>query len=289
MRARLGLANWILGQGKAFIEFSRQTLIVTPRTFSCTVDVLPSYPRDCMRQGQSGYIVAPVVSAKLRTKRSLSFRYGEVTIRAKVPKGDWLFPELYLDSADRVYGPNFFASGQIRIGFVRGNSRLSYNGKDIDGKELSGTLVMVNPQEQRSKWTRVTQSANHWGDDFHNYTLTWTPTAITMSVDGRLYADFRSPLCTHGLCDQIQHKDAWARGSPMAPFDQNFYISLGVGVGGLGDFPDGALNGVAKRVKPWENTDPQAERLFFADQSNWHATWTDESVLQVDHIKVTAL
>lgn len=256
----------------------------------CTIDVLPNNPRDCVRQGRGAYILPPVVSAKLRTKRSLTFRYGEITVRAKVPKGDWLFPEFYLESADRVYGPHFFASGQMRMGFVRGNSRLTFNGNDIDGTQLSGVLVLVNPQEKRSKWTRTTQSATHWGDDFHNYTLTWTPQAIRMSVDGLLYANFRDPFCAQpGNCEKIPHSEMWKRGGPLAPFDQNFYISLGVGVGGLGDFPDGALNGVGGRAKPWENTDPQSERLFYADLNNWKATWTDQSMLQVDYIKVTAL
>ena len=231
-----------------------------------------------------------MVSAKIRTKKSLSFRYGKVTIRAKVPKGDWLFPELLLDSADHVYGPQFFESGQIRIGFVRGNSQLSHNGMAIDGTQLSGGLVLVNTQEDRSKWMRTTQAATHWGDGFHNYSVTWTPTSIQVEIDGQVYGTFRESFCADPeLCATIDHSSKWKRGGLLAPFDQNFYISLGVGVGGLGDFPDGALNGVEMVEKPWENTDNQAERKFYSDVNNWHGTWTEESMLQVDYIKVTAL
>lgn len=211
-------------------------------------------------------------------------------MRAKVPKGDWLFPELYLESEKHVYGPNFFESGQIRIAFVRGNSRLTSNGQDIDGTQLSGILVLTNNPEDRSKWTRSIQSANHWGDGFHNYTVTWTPTSIRMSVDGQIFGNFRDPFCAEpSLCASIAHASKWQHGGSMAPFDQNFYISLGVGVGGMAGFSDGAKNGLGQLEKPWENTDNQAERKFYSDLNSWHSTWTDESILQVDHIKVTAL
>lgn len=256
----------------------------------CTVEETLRNSRDCLRQGGSGYILPPVVSAKLQTKKSFTFRYGEVTIHAKVPKGDWLYPEFYLESVAHPYGPNFFESGQMRVAFVRGNARLTYSNKDIDGTHLSGILVLTNTQEDRYKWTRTSQSVRHWGEDFHNYTLTWTPTAIRLSVDGQLYGNFRDPFCAQSdFCANIHHSSSWKRGGPMAPFDQDFYISIGVGVGGLGDFPDGAQNGMGGVLKPWDNTDNQAERKFYADIKNWHSTWTEESVLQVDHIKVTAL
>lgn len=257
---------------------------------SCTVDAPNPETRDCAREARSGYILPPVVSAKLRTKKSFRFRYGEVQIRAKVPRGDWLFPELYLDSADRAYGSKSFESGQIRMAFVRGNERLTSKGQDIDGTQLSGILVLTNRQEDRPKWTKSTMREDHFGAAYHNYTLTWTPTSIRMSVDGQLYANFRDPFCiVPELCTNIPHSSIWARGSAMAPFDQDFYITVGVGVGGLGDFPDDVVNGAEQVAKPWENSDNQAERKFFTVQKNWHDTWNQDSVLSIDHIKVTAL
>lgn len=37
-------------------------------------------------------IYPPVYSAQLHTRKSFSFKYGKVTVRAKLPKGDWIFP-----------------------------------------------------------------------------------------------------------------------------------------------------------------------------------------------------
>lgn len=46
----------------------------------------------CRRQAESFRILPPIVSSRLRSKPSFSFKYGKVEIRAKLPKGDWIFP-----------------------------------------------------------------------------------------------------------------------------------------------------------------------------------------------------
>lgn len=47
---------------------------------------------ECRRKAALSTVLPPVVSAKLNTKNSFNFRYGRVEIRAKLPKGDWIFP-----------------------------------------------------------------------------------------------------------------------------------------------------------------------------------------------------
>lgn len=50
-------------------------------------------------------IINPIQSARMRTINSFSFTYGTVEIRAKMPRGDWIWPGnfyfIYLD----LYGP----------------------------------------------------------------------------------------------------------------------------------------------------------------------------------------
>ena len=50
-------------------------------------------------------IISPIQSARLRTINSFSFTYGTVVVRAKMPRGDWLWP----GSADR-FTRSFLAS-----------------------------------------------------------------------------------------------------------------------------------------------------------------------------------
>lgn len=63
---------------------------------------------------------------------------------------------------------------------------------------------------------------------------------------------------------------------------------MGVGVGGLADFPDLCLNGPARAVKPWNNTSPKAELNFNAKKSKWYPTWTDPA-LKIDYVRIYAL
>lgn len=46
----------------------------------------------CKMKPDAGYILPPVTSSRLTTKQKFSFKYGRVEIKAKLPKGDWLYP-----------------------------------------------------------------------------------------------------------------------------------------------------------------------------------------------------
>jgi hypothetical protein len=50
----------------------------------------------CERTSGGGRIINPIQSARMRTAESFSFKYGKVEIRAKLPRGDWLWPALWL-------------------------------------------------------------------------------------------------------------------------------------------------------------------------------------------------
>lgn len=43
-----------------------------------------------------GPIINPITSARMRTAESFSFKYGRVEVRAKLPRGDWLWPAIWL-------------------------------------------------------------------------------------------------------------------------------------------------------------------------------------------------
>ena len=69
----------------------------------------------------SGSVINPVQSARLTTRLSHHITYGKVEIVAKLPRGDWLWPALWMLPVDDAYGP-WPNSGEIDIMESRGNS-----------------------------------------------------------------------------------------------------------------------------------------------------------------------
>ena len=131
-------------------------------------------------------IIPPIQSARIHTKTSFSFTYGIVEVRAKMPKGDWIWPGIkytstlnlrhlnsllftvrhhhkkavWMSPTDSVYGSNP-RSGEIDITEVRTNKNLSCNGKPY-GRQLSGTTLHWGPDAQHNGhrmtyWQKYTQ------------------------------------------------------------------------------------------------------------------------------------
>lgn len=78
----------------------------------------------CERQSQGnsgGSYLNPIISGRLRTVNSFSFKYGRVEVRAKLPKGDWIWPAIWLLPKHNAYG-EWPQSGEIDIMESRGNS-----------------------------------------------------------------------------------------------------------------------------------------------------------------------
>lgn len=65
-------------------------------------------------------VIPPIQSARLTTRYSHAIRYGKVEIRARLPRGDWLWPAVWMLPTDYEYGP-WPMSGEIDIMESRGN------------------------------------------------------------------------------------------------------------------------------------------------------------------------
>lgn len=246
------------------------------------------YEKECFRQANGFYILPPVVSAKVRTKDSFSFKYGRVVVRAKMPKGDWLFPLITLEPTAFSYGVNEYSSGQIRIASVRGNEKLTADNEEIGGSVLYGGPILDIGDEKRDL-LRTKKSSEHYGNQFYNFELLWTPKFLRFYVDDVQYGEIKSNHLK-ATASKIRHSSLWASGEELAPFDKEFHLSLGLSVGGQSEFPENCLNGESKRRKPWENGDPKGEFNFWRKREEWLETWKgNDAGLIVDSIKVYAL
>lgn len=80
----------------------------------------------------------------------------------------------------------------------------------------------------------------------------------------------------------------------MAPFDEEFYISIQLAVGGSHAFSDDDIID-SEGDKPWSNNSSTAARDFWHARNAWLPTWkinenrTKEASLLIDYIRVWAL
>lgn len=133
------------------------------------------------------------VTYSVTTKRNMSFKYGKVEMRARVPykKGCW--PSLWMLSdgaigADDIEGYTteidifeVFASHNALAANIhkwyKGGGSTSYDGrKDENGNQIK-------------KWHVIEDSVN-LSNEFHIYGMEWTPDKISMSIDGYTYITF---------------------------------------------------------------------------------------------------
>ncbi|XP_068618153.1 beta-1,3-glucan-binding protein-like [Battus philenor] len=231
--------------------------------------------RECSQVASGAQILPPVITGKITTKNSFNFKFGRVEIRAKLPGGSWLLPEITLEPRNSVYGNKRYESGLIRVAFAKGNP--------IFAKKLYGGPVLSDTEPYRSYLMKEKIGIENWYKDFHNYSLVWKPDGMQLYVDGEMYGTvdpgegFYSTARQHA----VPHAMHWVKGSVMAPLDEMFYVALGLRVGGIHDFADGS-------DKPWKNRNNKATVNFWNAQDTWYPTWFD-SDLKVDYVRIYAL
>lgn len=241
---------------------------------------------DCSRAARTFDILPPFISTQFSTKNAFSFKHGRVEIRAKMPNAPWVFPQIFLDPVDTRYGLKNYQSGQMRIALSRNN------GGDLTSELYGGVIVNAEEPFRNEKMCKRTGSPIDWSADFHIFTLEWLPNKITVSVDTEEYCTIEEPedgFSNLIVADKsLPNKEYLETGSKMAPFDQEFYIRLGYGIGGHKDFPDDTT--LWLKEKPWRNGHPKAMKHFWDKQRRSWNQWLDSSAaLEIDYVKVFAV
>ncbi|XP_055373030.1 beta-1,3-glucan-binding protein-like [Condylostylus longicornis] len=274
---------------------------------SGTINILGGSPADectnpsywgCERNGTPLTVINPVRSARLRSVKSFSFKYGKVEVRAKLPSGDWLWPAIWLLPKHNTYG-SWPCSGEIDIIESRGNLNLFKNGVNIGAEQVSSTLHFgPYPYVNAYKTTHFTKNSPQglgFDKNFHKYQMEWTSEFIKFSIDdietGKVNTD--RGFWNRGRFGEDYNLDnPWQYGSEMAPFDHEFYLIISLAVGGITYFPDDAESTTGK---PWINNSPTAMAEFWRAKNLWLPTWNihnknyTNSSLLIDYIRVYAI
>ncbi|KIK60766.1 glycoside hydrolase family 16 protein [Collybiopsis luxurians FD-317 M1] len=242
-------------------------------------------------------VIPPVQSAMISTNGTHSIKYGRVQVRAKIPRGDWLWPAIWMLPQDNTYG-QWPLSGEIDLMEARGNDA-SYPAQGFNF--VRSTLNYAPLQTLRTQifgWWSMKRGG--FNDDFHTYTLEWSQNFMRLYVDSRLQAMLDLSIkkekdsfwelgkypavAQNGQGEEVAVQDIWTNGDWNAPFDQEFYLILSLAAGGTsGWFPDNVGG------KMWTDGDPKAMYDFAKAQSTWSATWPsseDDRAMRVDWVKM---
>ncbi|XP_043271804.1 beta-1,3-glucan-binding protein-like [Venturia canescens] len=247
---------------------------------SCTGSV----PLECNRRAIGSSILPPIISARLTTKKSFHFRYGKIEIRAKFPAGDWLYPELWLQPKQQIHGTGYL-SGRVILGLVRGNEYLTKISESENTQYGSTSLefgLRVGPSENvREQKVMKKRSSGTWNEDFHVYTTTWNDEGFRFEVDGEEIGRIEP-----GQWSKSNHYEGRSEptNNSMTPFDNEFYITVGLGIGGIRVFPDEIVSG--RNVKPWRNIEAKAMLNFWRAKDTWMPSWGMRNEVRDSHFKL---
>jgi beta-glucanase (GH16 family) len=228
-----------------------------------------------------GHMIPPIRSARLSTKGKKSIRYGQVEVVAKLPKGDWLWPAIWMLPEDSVYGV-WPRSGEIDIMESRGNDRHYPKG----GRNYYWGTNHWGPTTATDAYWRTTGAKKirrgDYSEKFHTYGMQWTDKYIYFYIDSKvhqiLFIGYKKskPLYDFGKFSEMSENQTllanpWATSDSKtgnAPFDQPFYLILNVAVGGTNGW---FLDEVGD--KPWINDATNAQWTFWSAADKWLPTW----------------
>ena len=156
-------------------------------------------------------------SARLKTARKVSFMYGRMEARIKMPQGVGTWPAFWMLGGDLLDGVPWPECGEIDIMEFRG---------DISDRSTSALHGPTTPQG--SGFGAAFQNYAPLSDGYHTYAIEWKKNRIDFIVDGRVNGTFSS-------------QDTGTRGWV---FNQEFFLILNLAMGGTyaGEYIDPTLN-----------------------------------------------
>jgi len=211
------LCGWGNGEVEYYKESANRTdgkghLVITTKALSPTT-TYSCYPDTC--QWSSG---------KIDTQGKVTYKYGLIEARIKVPSGGGTWPAFWMLGTNITTVP-WPLSGEIDIMEAAGN----------EPYKISGTAHLANSRGQHIYKGDYTYTPQLTASGYHTFGVAWQPNRIDWLVDGTTYYT-------------IKKRDV---GSSPWPFNNPFYIIVNTAMGGgFGGLVDWSLTG-AKTSIDW--------------------------------------
>jgi beta-glucanase (GH16 family) len=156
-------------------------------------------------------------SARMKTARNLSFQYGRIEARIKMPQGVGTWPAFWMLGGDLLDGVPWPECGEIDIMEFRG---------DIPDRSTSAIHGPTTPPG--SGLGAAFLSYDSLSNGYHTYAIEWKKNSLTFIVDGRVTGTYSSA-------------DTGSRGWV---YNQKFFMILNLAMGGTyaGEYIDPMVN-----------------------------------------------
>ena len=183
-------------------------------------------------QAVRGKTAGTYTSGLVSSKNDVSYGYGTVTARIKVPKGQGLWPAFWMMGADSdtVGWP---ASGEIDVFEMPSTTTTVYS-------TLHGPIAGTTATQQ----AQIVSTMPDLSADYHNYWVRRLPNEVTFGIDDKTLGTMTP--------DSLGPGETWVYNRPM-------YVILNVAVGGpWAGAPDSSTAFPAKMLVDWVRWDPPA-------------------------------
>ncbi|MDT7832388.1 family 16 glycosylhydrolase [Flavobacteriaceae bacterium S356] len=185
-------------------------------------------------------------SARLNSK--FAFTYGRVDVRAKLPFGNGTWPAIW------TLGKNISETGAYWETQGFGTTSWPACGEiDIMEHGLHSvnevSVALHTPSSSGATVNTATQMLADVANDYHVYSMNWSPDQITFLIDGVGFYTYRP---------SSQNSATW-------PFDEDQYLLLNIAMGGFSGTPDPSFTEssmVIDYVRVYQNVNLSTEDVF---------------------------
>ncbi|TVR50581.1 MAG: glycoside hydrolase family 16 protein [Puniceicoccaceae bacterium] len=147
----------------------------------------------------------PITSASLTTEGRVSFLYGRIEVRARVPTGNGVWPAIWM------LGENIRRVGWPRCGEI---DIMEYVG--FDPHRLHGNIHVDAYNHTRGTGRGASLLLERPWENFHCYAIEWSPERIDFFIDDHRYFSYENE----------------GTGEAVWPFDAPHYLILNLAIGG---------------------------------------------------------
>lgn len=154
-------------------------------------------------------------SASLTTRRSFSFLYGRLEVKAKIPTSSGAWPAIWLLGKDMPWP----SCGEIDVmEYYRINGVPHILANAAWGNDLQYNATW---NSKRIPFSFFTEKDPRWTEKFHIWRMDWTPEAIRIYLDDELLNDIPLSQTINGSIGQHTN-----------PFMRPQYLLLNLAIGG---------------------------------------------------------